>query len=59
VRGFHISAWYSPPGLGRAWAELAKRFEERKGDPERLKVYINTVDALCYEDPNEKLDWEE
>jgi phage terminase large subunit GpA-like protein len=59
VRGFHISAWYSPPGLGRAWAELAKRFEERKGDAERLKVYINTVDALCYEDPNEKLDWEE
>jgi phage terminase large subunit GpA-like protein len=34
-------------------------YEERKHDPERLKVFINTVDAQCYEDPNEKLDWED
>lgn len=59
VRGYHLSAWYSPLGLGKTWPQLALMYEERKGDPERLKVFINTVDALCYEDPNEKLDWEE
>jgi phage terminase large subunit GpA-like protein len=59
VRGYHLSAWYSPTGLGKTWPELARMYEDRKGDPERLKVFINTVDALCYEDPNEKLDWEQ
>jgi phage terminase large subunit GpA-like protein len=59
VRGYHLSAWYSPTGLGKTWPELARMYEDRKNDPERLKVFINTVDALCYEDPNEKLDWEE
>lgn len=59
VRGFHLSAWYSAPGLGKSWAQRAVQFEEVRHDTERLKVYINTVDGLCYEDPNEKLDWEE
>jgi phage terminase large subunit GpA-like protein len=57
------AATTSPRGTPhRAWASgpsSPSAYEERKGDPERLKVYINTVDALCYEDPNEKLDWEE
>lgn len=58
-RGFHISAWYTPIGLGRSWGELALRYEEVKKNPQRLKVFINTVDGICYSDPNEKLDWEE
>lgn len=58
-RGFHISAWYTPIGLGHTWARLAARYEEVKRNPTRLKVFVNTVDGICYEDPNERLDWEE
>lgn len=59
VRGFHLSAWYAAPGLGKGWGARATQYEDVKNDPLRLKVFVNTVDGLCYEDPNEKLDWEE
>jgi phage terminase large subunit GpA-like protein len=57
--GFHLNALYSPIGLGRSWAWLAARFEEVKRDPARLKVFVNTRLGECYEDPDERLDWEE
>jgi hypothetical protein len=38
---------------------LAARFEEVKRDPARLKVFVNTRLGECYEDPDERLDWEE
>lgn len=59
VVGFHLNALYSPLGLGRSWGWLAQRFEEVKRDPARLKVFVNTRLGECYEDPDEKLDWEE
>lgn len=57
--GFHINALYTPIGLGKTWAEHAKRFLEVKSDPVRLKVFTNTVLGECFEDADEKLDWEE
>lgn len=57
--GFHINALYTPLGLGKTWAEHAKRFLEVKNDPVRLKVFINTVLGECFEDAAEKLDWQE
>jgi phage terminase large subunit GpA-like protein len=57
--GFHLNALYSPLGLGRSWGWLATRFEEVKRDPARLKVFVNTRLGECYEDPDERLDWEE
>lgn len=59
VAGFHINALYTPLGLGKTWAEHAKRFLEVKSDPVRLKVFINTVLGECFEDAGEKLDWQE
>lgn len=59
VAGFHLNALYSPIGLGRSWAWLAERYEEVKRDPARLKVFTNTRLGECYEDPDERLDWEE
>jgi phage terminase large subunit GpA-like protein len=59
VVGFHLNALYSPIGLGRTWAWLAKRYEDVKRDPARLKVFVNTRLGICYEDPDEKFDWEE
>lgn len=59
VVGFHINALYSPLGLGRTWGQHAKRYTEVKNDPVRLKVFVNQVLGECYEDPDERLDWEE
>lgn len=59
VVGFHLNALYSPIGLGRSWAWLATRYEEVKRDASRLKVFVNTRLGECYEDPDERLDWEE
>jgi len=59
IVGFHINALYSPLGLGRSWAQHAKRYLEVKNDPVRLKVFVNQVLGECYEDPDERLDWEE
>lgn len=57
--GFHINGLYTPLGLGKTWAEHAKRFTEVKNDPVRFKVFVNTVLGECWEDADEKLDWEE
>lgn len=59
VVGFHVNGLYIPPGLGRTWAEIARRYEEVRRDPVRFKVFTNTILGECYEDPNERLDWEE
>lgn len=59
VVGFHLNALYSPIGLGRNWVWLAKRYEEVKRDPPRLKVFVNTRLGECWVDPDEKMDWEE
>lgn len=59
VAGFHINALYTPIGLGKTWADHAKRYLEVKNDPVRLKVFINTVLGECFEDESEKLDWQE
>jgi phage terminase large subunit GpA-like protein len=59
IVGFHINALYSPLGLGRTWTQHAKRYLEVKNDPVRLKVFVNQVLGECYEDPDERLDWEE
>jgi phage terminase large subunit GpA-like protein len=59
IAGFHLNALYSPIGLGRSWGWLAARYEEVKRDASRLKVFVNTRLGECYEDPDERLDWEE
>lgn len=43
IRGFHINSFYSPVGLGKTWVERAGEFLRAKGDPNKLKTYINTV----------------
>lgn len=57
--GFHLSALYTPIGLGRSWGALAEQYLRVRNDPVRLKAFQNTRLGLCNEDPEEKLDWEE
>lgn len=59
VPGFHAWAAYSSLGLGHSWAELAEKWDEVKGDPEKEKAYINIYRGECFRDPTEKLDWEQ
>lgn len=39
--GFHLSALYSPPGW-MSWAALAAEWEAATGNPEELKVFVNS-----------------
>lgn len=59
IAGFHLNGLYTPVGLGKTWGEHLARWFEVRNDPVRLKVFTNTVLGVTYEDPNEKLDWEE
>mgnify|MGYP001271936880 CR=1 FL=1 len=45
--GFQLSALYSP---WLRFGEMAREFVESKGDPEKLKVFINTRLAETYEE---------
>ena len=53
VRGFHISAIYSP---WLRWADLVKEWHAARGNPELLKVFVNTLLGETWEEPGEKVD---
>jgi phage terminase large subunit GpA-like protein len=42
VIGFHISALYSPVGLGSSWKELVGLFLKAQKDQNKLRTFINT-----------------
>jgi phage terminase large subunit GpA-like protein len=50
--GFHLNALYSP---WARWAELVREFLAAAGNPERLKVWINTVLGETWEEQGETL----
>ncbi len=51
--GFHLNALYSP---WTRWEELVREFLEAKGNPERLKVFVNTVLGETWEEQGEQID---
>ncbi len=53
VRGFHISALYSP---WVRWAEMAAEWDSAHRNPERLKVFINTMLGESWEERGETVD---
>ena len=42
VHGYHLSSLYSPVGW-LSWGQIAKRYDEAKGNREKLQVFQNTV----------------
>lgn len=52
VAGFHISRLYSPFAT---WGECVEEFLAAKGDPEALKVWVNTCLAEGWQDPEENV----
>lgn len=56
--GVLINALYSI-NLTYGWPGLVKEFLDSKGDPNKLKSFINTILGELWEDPNQhQLDWE-
>lgn len=54
-RGYHLSSLYSPVGW-LSWAEIADKWLRAKGNPARLKEFINTVLAETWDDGGERVD---
>ncbi|MDP4201447.1 MAG: phage terminase large subunit family protein [Bacteroidota bacterium] len=55
--GFQISSLYSPLGWF-SWGDIAAQYEESLEDPSRIKVFVNTVLGLPYEESGEAPDWQ-
>jgi phage terminase large subunit GpA-like protein len=58
VRGFHISALYSPVGWF-SWADAAEQFLKSKKDPLKLMVFVNTVLGETWKEEGDAPDYEE
>lgn len=57
--GYHINALYTPVGLGKTWADLARMMEEVAKDPGKEKAFTNLRKGEVLADPDEKLDADE
>lgn len=56
--GFHLSALYSPLGW-YSWVDAVKQWYKAQGNPQKLKVFVNTVLGETYEVKGEDApEWE-
>ena len=53
IVGFHLNGLYSP---WVTWAELAREFLLARGQPERLRVFVNTRLAETWDEQGQQLD---
>lgn len=57
IAGFHIWAAYSY-AANASWGQLASEFIDCKGDPLKLKTFINTILGETFEERGDAPDWE-
>lgn len=57
VRSYHLSSLYSPVGWC-SWEQIARAFVAAKGDPKKLKVFVNTMLGETWRERGETPDWE-
>lgn len=57
VRGFHLSALYSPVGW-YSWSQAAREFMEAQQSDNKLRVFINTVLGETWKEKGEAPEWE-
>jgi phage terminase large subunit GpA-like protein len=55
--GFHLSALYSPVGW-LSWAQIARKWDEAQGKPEKLKTFRNTILGETWQEQGDAPDWE-
>jgi len=56
VRGYHLSALYSPVGW-MSWGEIAEQFVEVHRNPLKLRVFTNTVLGETWRERGEAPEW--
>lgn len=57
VRGYHLNALYAPVGW-MSWGDIAKAFEDTHRDPEKFRVFINTVLGEVWTSRGDAPEWE-
>ena len=57
IAGFHLSSLYSPVGWF-SWADAAESFAAAQGDPDRLRVFVNTVLGEAFQEAGEAPEWQ-
>lgn len=57
VRGYHLSALYSPIGW-LSWGKIAETFVKVHKDPQKFRVFTNTVLAETWTERGEAPEWE-
>lgn len=56
---FHLPAFYAPYGwTGASWPSILTEWGKAKIDPNKRRVFVNTVQAETWADETTKLDWE-
>jgi phage terminase large subunit GpA-like protein len=58
IAGFHISALYSPIGIGDTWGHIADRYEKSRKDVLKLKAFYNNDLGLPWDDTEDSVEWE-
>lgn len=58
IAGFHISALYSPLGLGESWTDFAVQWVKAQGKPEEMRGFLNTVLGETWKESSEAPEWE-
>lgn len=56
VKGYHISALYSPVGWF-SWADAADQWEAANKNQEKLRVFVNTVLGETWQEKGDAPDW--
>lgn len=57
TRGYHLSAIYAPLGW-MSWGDIAKQFVESEKDPDKYRVFVNTVLGETWTQRGEAPEWE-
>lgn len=57
IRGYHLSALYSPLGM-YSWREVVTDWERAEGHPDRLRNFVNTVLGETWREKGEAPDWQ-
>lgn len=57
TRSYKLNALYAPLGWAASWGALAAEFLQKKKDPLKLRVFVNTRLAETWEEESSKLNW--
>jgi len=57
IRGYHLNALYAPLGW-MSWGEIARQFVDSEQDPDKYRVFVNTVLGETWAQRGDAPEWE-